>query len=60
MIKLYCEAIGKLLAQAGFELAHSGKRSDALPIDLLGPMENDLLIQPIMFTCCPEDDSNRV
>ena len=53
---------GKLLVQAEFELAPSGYRSDALPIELLSPTENDIPLASqyrfIMFTCCPEDDSN--
>ena len=34
----------KLLAQAGFELAPSRYRSDALPIELLSPTKNDVQI----------------
>ena len=33
--------------KAGFELAPWGYRSNALPIELLSPTENDMLIQPI-------------
>ena len=40
VINLYCEANGKLLAQAGFELAPSG----------MSPTENDVVIQPIKWT----------
>ena len=39
-----CEANRKLLVQAGFEVAPSGYRSDALPIELLSPAENGVLI----------------
>ena len=54
---------GKVLTQAGFKLAPSGYRSDALSIELLSPTEKDVLASQyrfIMFICCPEDDSNRV
>ena len=63
MFRVFIDGIYLFVGQAGFELAPSGYRSDALPIELLSPTEKDVLASQyrfIMFICCPEDDSNRV
>ena len=63
MINLYCEANGKLLAQAGFELAPSEYRyPEGVSSNPTWANNFPLASQYrfIVFTCCPEDDSNRV